>query len=519
MKIPYVHILVWACIALGVPCTLSCSREVTSSPDTLVVGMVSAPHNIDPRYGLDATSLRTAQVMFNGLVRFDENGNLLSDLAESWEHLDDTTYIFHLRRGVSFHNNEPFTAEDVVYTYRFILDPDSKSPRREAYKIIERIEVVDRYTAKFVLKEPFSPFLASMTGPILPKTAEKAGEEFARHPIGTGPFKFKRLMPDQEMAFEAFEDYYEGRPKLSNLVFRFVPDDTTRLLEFKRGTIQFTQNTIPPDMVAPLSEEPDFELVKTPGTNYAYVGFNLEDPILKNETVREAIALSIDVEAMIKYLVRGNAMRATGVLSPQNWAYEGDVAKYLYDPEKARDILDRAGFTMQETGEGGRRFKLLYKTSQDDLARRKAELMKEYLKQIGIEIDIRTYDWATFYTDIRTGNFQIYSLEWVGINDPDILYYLFHSNCFPPTGANRGRYSNADVDQWIEAARRTTDRVARKGLYSSIQKRIAEDVAYISLWHPHNIVLTRNSLKGFVPYSTGDFRSMWQVYWEAGRQP
>jgi peptide/nickel transport system substrate-binding protein len=340
------------------------------------------------------------------------------------------------------------------------------------------------------------------------------GDAFARHPVGTGPFQFKRLIPDQEIAFEAFEDYHEGRPGLSHLVFRFIPDDTTRLLEFKRGTIQFTENTIPPDMVAPLSKEPDVELLITPGTNYAYVGFNLEDPALKNKAVREAMALAIDGQTMMTYLLRGNATVATGVLSPQHWAYEGNVAPYPFNPERARALLDEAGFRAAQTGQGDRGLKFLYKTSQDDLARRKAELIKESLKQIGIQIDIRTYDWATFYTDIRTGNFQIYSLEWVGINDPDILYYLFHSNCFPPTGSNRGHYSDPDVDRWLEAARGTADHGIRKDLYGSIQKRLAEDLPYISLWHPHNIVLMRKGLKGFVPYPTGDFRSIWKVYWE-----
>ncbi len=478
------------------------------------MGMVSAPNNMDPRYGLDATSLRTAQLMFNGLVRFDENANLLPDLAESWEHLDDRTFLFHLRHGVTFHNNDPFTAADVEYTYRSILDPNGKSPRQETYKAIEHIQVMDRYTVKFVLKEPFSPFLAAMTGPILPEVAEDQGEDFARHPIGTGPFKFKHLVPDQALVFEAFENYYEGRPRVRRLVFKFVPDDTTRLLEFKRGTIQFTQNTIPPDMVGPLSEEPDVDVLRIHGTNYCYIGFNLHDPILRERKVREAIGMAIDVEAMIKYLLRGNGIPASGVLSPKHWAYEGDVAKYAYSPEQAVVLLEEAGFPMKETSKGTRRLKLLYKTSQDDLAKQKAELIKAYLKKIGIEIDIRTYDWATFYTDIRNGNFQMYSLEWVGINDPDIFYSLFHSNSFPPSGANRSRYTNAEVDAWIESARGTTDRTVRRELYSRIQKKLAEDLVYISLWHPDNIVLMRRGLKGFVPYPTGDFRSMWRAYWQ-----
>jgi peptide/nickel transport system substrate-binding protein len=476
--------------------------------------MVSAPHNIDPRYGLDATSLRTAQVMFNGLVYFDEDANLLPDLAESWEQTDNTTYIFHLRKGVTFHNGHPFTAADVAYTYRSILDPKNKSPRREAFRVVKEIQIIDPHTVAFTLKERFSPFLASMTGGIVPVVAAEMGDAFARHPIGTGAFRFKHLIADQEIAFDAFGDYYEGRPGLRHLTFRFIPDDTTRLLEFKRGTIQFTQNTIPPDMVAPLSEEPDLRLLITPGTNYTYIGFNLEDPFLKNRAVRQAVAMGIDVETMIKYLLRGDATPATGLLSAQNWAYEGDVIQYPYSPDKARALLDAAGFPIRETDHGSRRLKFLYKTSQDDLARRKAELIKENLREIGIEIDIRTYDWATFYSDIRTGNFQLYSLEWVGINDPDTLYYLFHSESFPPTGANRGRYSDPEVDKWIQSARGTTDRTARKEIYGSIQKKLAEDLAYISLWHAHNIVLMRKNLAGFRPYPTGDFRSMWQVRWD-----
>ncbi|MDY6952843.1 MAG: ABC transporter substrate-binding protein [Thermodesulfobacteriota bacterium] len=514
MKNAHGHFLVWVFLLLAGALHLHCARDVEGPQDSLVVGMVSAPNNMDPRYGLDATSLRTAQVMFNGLVRFDEEAKLLPDLAERWEQPDSTTYIFYLKKGVTFHDGAPFTASDVAYTYASIMDPGNKSPRRETYRVIDEIEVVDRYTVRFTLKEPFSPFLGSMTGGIVPKGAEDLGDAFARHPVGTGPFKFKQSIPDQEIVFEPFEGFHEGRPGLRLLVFRFIPDDTTRLLEFKRGTIQFTENTIPPDMVAPLSEGSDVDVLITPGTNYAYIGFNLQDPALKHRAVRQAMAMAIDVETMIRYLVRGNATQASGLLSPQHWAYEGEVAQYPFNPERAKALLDQAGFPVKETAKGSRGLTFLYKTSQDDLARRKAELVKEYLNEIGVDIDVRTYDWATFYTDIRTGNFQIYSLEWVGINDPDIYYYLFHSHCFPPTGANRGHYSDSDVDEWIEAARRTADRWTRRELYSRVQKRLAQDLAYVSLWHPHNVVLMKKGLKGFVPYPTGDFRSMGQVYWE-----
>jgi peptide/nickel transport system substrate-binding protein len=512
------HFIVWIFLALTGAGSFQCAREVECPQDRLVVGMVSAPNNMDPRYGLDATSLRTAQVMFNGLVRFNEQARLVPDLAERWEQPDGTTYIFHLKKGVTFHNGAPFTAADVAYTYESILDPGNRSPRRETYRLIDRIEVADRYTVRFTLKEPFSPFIASLTGGIVPREAEELGDVFAGHPVGTGPFQFKHLIPGQEIALEAFERFHEGKPGLRHLVFRFIPDDTTRLLEFKRGTIQFTQNTIPPDMVAPLSKETDVKILVTPGTNYAYMGFNLEDPVLKKKTVRQAITMAIDVETMMRCLLRGHAVRATGVLSPQHWAYEEEVARYPFNPEGAKVLLDQAGFSVKEKEKGTRGLTFLYKTSQDDLARRKAELVKEYLRNIGVDIDIRTYDWATFYSDIRTGNFQIYSLEWVGINDPDIYYYLFHSNCFPPTGANRGHYSDPDVDGWIEEARRVADRSIRKELYGCIQKRLAQDLPYVSLWHPHNIVLMKKGLKGFVPYPTGDFRYIWKVYWDEGKE-
>lgn len=476
--------------------------------------MKSAPNNIDPMYGLDAASLRTAQLMFNGLVRLDERGDLLPDLAQTWQQPDDNTYVFHLRRGVTFHDGRPFTAQDVTYTYRSILDPENRSPRREAYRVIREIEEIDPYTVKFVLYQPFSPFLASMAGCIIPRIAQGMKGGSSGHPVGTGPFKFVEYVPDQEIVLEAFEGYFEGAPRLRRLVLKFVPDDTTRLLEFERGTIQFTQNTIPPDMVGPMSRRPEFELIKTPGSNYTYIGFNLLDPILKNRAVREALALAIDIDGMIKYLAMGDAVPATGVLSPINWAYEGDVAVYPHDPERAMALLDEAGFPMRQTEKGPRRFTLLYKTSQDDLAQRKAELVKEYLKKIGVDIDIRIYDWATFYSDIRTGNFQIYSLEWVGITDPDLLYFLFHSSAVPPEGTNRGHYNNPDVDKLLDEARRATDKLERMRLYSAVQKRLSIDLPYVSLWHPHNIVLARKGIKGFVPHPTGDFTSMRTVRWQ-----
>lgn len=495
-------------------CGFSGSGRAESS---LTIAVESDPTNIDPRFGTDVNSYRVWQLTSNGLVQKDPQSNLIPDLAERWENPDDKTYIFYLKRGIKFHDGSELTAEDVKYTFETILDPDMKSPRAAGYQNIESIEILDPYTIKFTLKEVYAPFLIEMVQAIVPKeaTEQQEGKQFTERLIGTGAFKLVDWAHDEQLIFEANPDYFEGAPKLDQIVIKIIPDDTVRFLELKQRGIDFVQNAIPPDMVPIAEETKGLKVLAEESVVIYYLGFNLEDPILKNVKVRQAMAYAIDRQAIVDHLIKGQASLATGLLSPKNWAYEPAVKTYDYDIEKAKQLLDEAGYPDPDSDGPEPRFTLVYKTSTAPLRIRIGEVVQDQLKKVGIEIsEIQTFEWAKFYEDIKSGNFQIYTLRWVGITEPNIFHSIFHSSMVPPDGRNRGRYRNPRIDELTEAGYQTINIEERKKIYSEIQKILAEELPYIFLWYPHNIVVMDEAIKGFTLYPDGDFASFKNVWIE-----
>ncbi len=501
-------ILLLTCAA----CNFSEDSDKKTEHRDLVVCLGKTPLNLDPRYNIDAESFRVTQLLYNGLVKKGPKMTLVPDAAERWDLEDELTWVFYLCKGVKFHNGREMTARDVAYTFESILDPETKSPKRQSFAAIDKIEVRDDYTVAFHTKEPFAPLLVNLTVGIVPaEEAQKAGEDFAVKPIGTGPFKFETMEADQFIELTAFEEYFQGKPEIQSLTYRIVPDDTTRYLELIKGNLDFVQNAITSDMVPVVENKEEFQVLKTEGTNYEYLAFNLKDPILKNRRVRAAMAHALNIQAMIDSLYRGLAVPATGILAPSHWAYEPDVEHYSLDPDLANRLLDEAGFPRDEDGI---RFSLTYKTSLSDQAKLKAEIIQQAFKDVGIKLDIRGYDWGTLFSDINSGNFQMYSLQWVGVSEPDIYDLALGSENAPPRGRNRGSYSNPEVDRLIEEGRRTLDPETRKKIYSQIQKKVAHDLPYVSLWYPVNVVIMKKGLTGFTPYPDGDLSSLWKIRWE-----
>lgn len=494
----------------------ACSQGSKCDENALVIGLESSPTNLDPRYATDANSYRLTQALFNSLFKLDSHSRPVPDIVERWEHSDKTVYTFYLKQGIRFHDGSELSAEDVAYTFETVLNPSFKSPHIGAFDKIKSIERVDRYTIRFTLKEPFAPFLinTAVMGIVPKHAAQKSGADFGYAPVGSGPFRLTAFLPDEKIVLKAHTDYFEGRPKTDMITFKILPDSTIRLLELSQGRIHLLQNDIPPDLLPFLEKRDNLKIVKKKGTTYSYLGFNLKDPILKNQKVREAIAYAIDKESIIRYILKGLATPARGILSANNWAYEGDVKVFDYDTERALRLLDEAGFQDPDGDGPGTRFDLIFKTSTDQLRRRIAEVIQQQLKEVGIGMSIQSYEWGTFYSDIKSGNFQMFTLSWVGITDPDVLYYIFHSSNVPPRGANRGMYANERVDRLIEEGRVTWDTSRRKKAYSLIQKILAEEVPYVSLWHTTNVAVMNKSVHGFTVRPAGDFTSLPNVWVE-----
>jgi peptide/nickel transport system substrate-binding protein len=484
--------------------TSGCLRRRPPDPNILIVGVTSGPNNLDPRIGTDDVSGKTAQLVFNNLMTLDERLRVVPDLAERLEHPDPLTYVATLRRGVRFHDGHELTSADVVYTFKSLLDPGFISPRKGAFRMVRSIAARDRYTVAFSLSEPFGSFPVNLVFPIVP---DGAGPALREHPVGTGPYRFVSYAVDDRIELAAFDDYFGGRPKNRGLILKVVPDDIMRGLELRNGTVDIVVNDLAPDIVYQLRRDPRLQLVESPGTDYQYIGINLRDPLLRDLRVRQAIAYAIDRRAIIDYLRRGLATPAAGLLPPVSWAFEPDVFTFTFDPGKARALLDQAGYP--DAGPGGRqpRFRLSLKVSNLEFNRLQSSVIQENLRAVGIALDVRTYEFATLYADVLKGNFQLFTLQWVGgaVADPDILRRVFHSSQVPPLGFNRGFFQDAQVDGLLDRAASTSDDGLRRALYGDAQRAVAGKVPYVSLWCKTNVAVAQRTLEGVHLLPTADF--------------
>jgi peptide/nickel transport system substrate-binding protein len=462
---------------------LSCSNQ--PDPNTLVMVIESSPTNLDPRVGVDAQSERIDSLLFDYLVVRGADLNAAPGLAERWEVPDPLTYIFYLHRGVRFHDGRPLTSRDVKWTFDSLLGGKIRSTRASAYRFVDHIDAPEDFKIIFHMKEPDAALLWNLTDGAVGIVPSGSGDEISRHPIGSGPFKFVSAETDKEVVIERNDDYWGEKVKLPRVRFTVVPDATTEALELRKGSGDIASNSLTPDTVLTLEREPFLAVERASGTEVQYLGFNLRDPILKDVRVRQAIAYALDRRPMIKYLWRGEAQPARSVLPPQSWAYNGDVPSYDHDPAKARALLDAAGYPLTN----GVRFHITMKTSITESTRLMAAVMQQQLRDVGIILDIRSFETATFFADVTHGAFQLYGLRWVGGNqDPDI-FYVFHSSRFPPNGANRGHYSNPKVDALIDQARREVDPKVRKPLYAELQRILAEELPYVDLWYLDNVLV------------------------------
>jgi peptide/nickel transport system substrate-binding protein len=464
---------------------LSCSAK----PDrnTLVMIIESSPTNLDPRVGIDAQSERIDNLIFDDLLSRGDNLNVAPGLAERWDIPDPLTYIFHLHHGVRFHDGRELTSRDVKWTFDSLLQGNIRSTKAAVYRFVDRIDAPDADTVVFHLKQPFATLLWNLSDGAIGIVPYGSGNEITQNPIGSGPFKFVTAETDKEVVIERNDGYWGERPKLTRVRFMVVPDATTQALELRKGSGDVAINaSFPPDAVITLQREPSLVVESASGTRLAYLGFNLHDPILRDVRVRQAIAYAIDRRPMIDYLWRGEAQLARSILPPQSWAFDDDVPTYNHDPERARKLLEGAGYPAIN----GIRFHITMKTSTDENTRLMVAVMQQQLREVGIALDIRSFEFATFFADVTHGAFQMYGLRWIGGNeDPDIFEYAFHSAKFPPNGANRGFYSNPKVDALIDQARRETDPNTRKSLYAELQHILAVDVPSINLWYLDNVLV------------------------------
>jgi peptide/nickel transport system substrate-binding protein len=502
----------WSAPALLLLLTCACIERPTPNPDVLVVAIPTGPNNLDPRVALDDASQKIHQLMFDPLFELDSNMRVTPRLAVRLDHPTPTTYVVPLKHGIRFHDGHELTSADVVYTFRSFLDPDFVSPRKGGYRELKSVDADGPYSVVFTLHQPFVSFPINLVMPIVPNGATT---DLSRHPVGTGPYRFVRYAVDDRVELEPFADYFGGAPRNAGVVLKVVPDDIMRGLELRKGTTDIVVNDLTPDIAYQLEKNHQLKIVEAPGVDYQYLGLNLGDPILKDVRVRQALAYAIDTRAIIEYLRRGLARPASGLLPDQSWAIAPDVHAYPYDPARAGALLDEAGYRDPDGSGPQPRLRLSLKiSSAQEFNRLQASVIQQNFRDVGIDLDVRTYEFATMFADVVKGNFQIYSLQWTAgsLADPDILRRVFHSKQTPPAGFNRGHYSNPRVDALLDETAASTDEAHRLELFQEVQRLLYTDAPYISLWNKTNFVIGQQSLDGLRVSTLGDLMFLKDVY-------
>lgn len=481
---------------------LSCQSHQAIPENTIVVGIEAHPEQLDPRLATDAISSKIKDLVYSGLLKLDDSLNLVPDLAESYEQVDSVTYKFILKKGVIFHHGKKLTSEDVKATFESMADTRLRSPYLGSLKILKNIETPDERTVIFRLNEPFTPFLTLMKLAVLPKEIALQYQNENKAKVtdfyGTGPYQIKKYEQGADKLYlERFEKYHGPLARTKRLIFWTIQDNTLRAMELIKGRIDLVQNALPYVLVPVLKKKDNLKFKTEVGINYNYLAFHFKNEYLKHKKVRQAIAHAIERDQIIKYKLYGLARKADSLLSPKHWAYHSELGDIDFNLQKAKRLLDEAGFPDPD-GDGPKtRFQVIYKTSTNKDRLQIVQLIAENLRKIGIGVVIRSYEFGTLYRDIRQGDFDLFSLTWVGISDPDIYYYVFHPEQVPPKGANRGFYINDKLGKILEQTRVEPDLEKRKRLYHQIQKIVYEDMVYVPLWYEDNFVVMNQNIEGY----------------------
>lgn len=493
-------LLLVACAVLASGCT---RRKSVGDRDTVNFLIEAAPTNLDPRIGMDSFSEGIDGLIFDSVVAHDQRLNVVPDLAQKWETPDPRTYVFHLRRGVTFHDGRPLTSADVKFTFASILSGAVITEKRGPFQTIQSVEAPDPQTVIFHLREPDASFLWNLTRPQIGIVPQGSAADVSKHPVGTGIFRFVSTRAGKEIVLERNPTYFGGAADIPRVRFRVVPDVNARALELRDGTGDVALNSFPPDMVIAFQQEHDVTVEDQAGTTVEYIAFNFDDPTLARREVRQALTYATDRQTLIQNLLRGMAIPATQLLPANHWAYETKVMQYDYKPAQAEKLLDAAGL---KRGRDGVRFHVALKMPDDQSTRQLGDALVGEWKRVGVALNLQPLDVGAFYSDITRGSFQLYTVRVTGgNNDPDIFEHVYSSRKMPPTGANRGHYKNPQLDALLDQLRVEMDLKKRKQLLSEIQKMLAVDQPYLMLWYIDNICVHRNRLTNIVIPPVGDY--------------
>jgi len=499
----------------------SAANEKPVAGDTFVQASIGDITGLIPNITTDGASHEVGGLIYDGLLRQDKDYNWEPQMAESWQFSKDClTLTFKLRKNVKWHDGKPFTADDVLFTYKTMMDPKTPTAYRNDFEPIKDVQVLDPYTVRVTYSQPFAKALMGWGQTILPKHLLETWVQQGKlreapqvlKPVGTGPYRFQEWKTGEKVVLVVNKEYYlEGRPYLSRIVYRIIPSQATIFLELKaKGVdmsrltaIQYARQTDYPGF------KKDYNKYRYADNRYTYLGFNLKDPRFADKRVRQAFAHAINKEDLIEGVAMGLAQIATGPLRPGTWAYTDKVKRYPYSQAKAKQLLAEAGWR-DRNGDGilrnkeGQPFAFTIRTNQGNDERKKtAEIIQERLKEIGVQTDIQTIEWAAFLKEyIRQKRFDAVILGWGTTSDPD-QYPIWHSSQSGPEQLNSISYANPEVDALLEKGRATCHQSERVAVYHRMQEILAEDQPYIFLYYNDSLLAVSSRVRGIKPAPAG----------------
>jgi peptide/nickel transport system substrate-binding protein len=485
------------------------TRAHAQSSGVLRAGLDVDAGTGDPRLTNDTSGFRLMDLVFDGLAVLDSTLVPQPALATSWDNPDPTTWVFHLRQGVKFHDGTDLTADDVVYTFETILDENFAAPFRALYAPITSVTATDPQTVQFKLKEPYAPFLSYMDMAIVPKhVAEDASKDFANNPVGTGAFKFVSWERNSKIELTANADYWNGAPKLSGVQLFIIPDNTVRATALETGDLDLIHSPLSPQDVAHLKEVDGVTVSEQTALGYTYLNFNTKDPVLSDVNVRRALAHLVDKNTISQDIYESMDIPGKSPLVPGTWWY-ADVADQAYDPAAAAKLLTDAGWAKNADGvyeKDGQKLTIVLKTHSEDPNRIQIlEFLQNVFKENGVDASVETTEWPTYIAAVQQHDYQIALIGWLRLIDPD---YAMYAQFRCDGGLNWGGYCDPKLDDLLAQGRANADQAQRAELYQQVATTVVDQVYYDVLLYQGYIVATRDNVTGFVPNPSGSWKSL-----------
>lgn len=470
-----------------------------SAKDTVVVAQGTDVENLDPHQVASTPTAIVTEHIYDTLVTFDQNFKVIPRLATAWKvSSDGLEWTFTLRPNVKFTDGTPFDADVVKWNIERLLDPSTNVPLRSYISMVKQVEVINKNTVKIILKYPHAPFLQRLTAAcnamVSPAAVKKWGKDYPLHPVGTGAYKLAQWTKGDKLILERNEDYWGEKPPIRRIIFRPVPDDNARVMMLEAGDADVIVR-VPPVEVKRLEKQADLRVVNAPSTREVYIVLNNTWGPLKDVRVRQALNYAVNKEEIVRNILLGAGRAVDSPVLPEMFGYKS-VGDYEYNPQKAKELLAKAGYPNGFSA-------TLYATEGRYLMDKMiAQAIQGYLAQVGVSVEIRTMEWATYLAFVRRpveeSKTQMFMIGWGPwlLDGDQMLYPLFRSDQWPPAGSNYGFYKNADVDRYLQIGTSSTDDDERAEAYAKAQGLIMKDAPWILLHGERQLIAMRKDLKG-----------------------